>query len=168
MNTFALVQSTDELTKACGDLSDFLLFRRRQNPHLIPDTLLGICIDPSLTYSMPQALPASSKTGAGSPIAVVETLSLSMVWSLCWLARPVSRPQLIEGLKALSDRQCGNGDMRFVPVLDRDRAGGTLGAEMHVLRRLYPGLLMEPLYQERVTGRLFTLNSSHPRTRTMR
>lgn len=162
MNTFALVPSAEELQRACGDLSDFLVFRRRQNPTLLPDILLGIWIAPSLASRVPQAIPGDPEAGEGA-ISVVETLSLPAAWSLCWLERPVSRSHLAGALTTLSKTQGDIGDMNFIPVLCKDGSEGVIEAEIHALNHQSPGLLMEPLYQERTTGRLFALNSCYAR-----
>lgn len=163
MNTFALVPSAKDLPRACGDLSDFLVFRRRQNPTLLPDTLLGIWTDPSLATRVPQAIPGDPEVGEEPCISVVETLGVPAAWSLCWLNRAISRSHFARALKTLSKTQGDTGNVHFIPVLCKDGSEKVIKAEIQALRNRSPGLLMEPLYQERATGRLFAFHSSDAR-----
>lgn len=163
MNGFALVRGSTDLVRAREELGDFFAFRRRHEGQAqIPETLLGIWIEPGITVEALCVPTSRGHSAAGRPVQIRETAGLSGIWTMCWLGTPggeggneVSRQDLLSALIEPTDS--GQERMppgRFIPVFPSDAAPSEVQTQMRSLLQLYPHHLMAPLYQDRDTGRL--------------
>lgn len=127
----ALVRSSEDLDRTCIELSNFFSFRRRQRDQAqVPETLLGIWIEPRMAAEIQCVLTVHDQSAADRPIHIRETAGLSGIWTICWLEIPggkdrneVSRLDLLGALiESAGLGQEGVSLGRFAPVFRSDTA----------------------------------------------
>lgn len=170
MSLFTLVQSLADLPRACDELSDFLALRRKRGTPPLREALLGIWVEAHWVANLPCVLEWRESLAVHQTARVRETAGVSGIWMLCWLdvpagARPLSRGALVESLLAAFERYRGDAPPPcFVPVFDAGALAGETQAEMRRLTAGYRELLLAPLYQNPITGRLETPAALPPRS----
>ena len=158
-----LVRGSEDLARACSELSDFFAIRQRQRDHApVPETLLGIWVGPGMAAEVPSVLTSRTRSAAGWPVQIRETVGLSGIWTICWLETPrgegrddLSRFALLGSLIESADQgEDGVSPGRFAPVFRGVTAPSEVQAEMRSLQEPYSHHLLTPLFQNPVTGRL--------------
>jgi hypothetical protein len=161
MDSLAIVRSKEDLQRTCEDLANFFSLRPLQTAagRYSPESLLGIWIDPRIANTLPEVLVLSSDGAGDRRLQIQESVSLSSIWTLCWLAgageegrHRLSRPELLEALTEAA-QQSQRGAPEFIPVFPRDRNATEVEAELQLLQRRHSVNVRPPLYLDGATGR---------------
>lgn len=156
MSMLLLVRHSDDLGRACEELSDLFAIRRRMAPGWTPGPLLGMWLEPCLAGKALTTLPVRRELLDGGPVRVRECSGLPGIWTLCSLdGEGISRLALLEALLQVSDASGGcDPPGRFIPVFRSDLAKSVAAAQIRGLRDEHPRRVLAPWHQDPSTGRL--------------
>ncbi len=170
MSMLLLVRSADDVRAAVKTASEFLVYRRRHfaEPRET-DEVLGIWLRRELDEDLPASLGLDRELGAGvmvdslakenasrlglreATVSILESFSLSGLWTLCWIDGTLlqqapspseRRLRILDAVLntvAASQSPCELG--AFFPVFGASDASDSIGATMRELQHHYPKLI---------------------------
>ncbi len=170
MSMLLLIRSADDVRSAVKAASEFLVYRRRHfaEPRET-DEILGIWLRLELDADLPawlwfdrelgagvrvDSLPREPASGLGSreaAVGVLESFSLSGLWTLCWIDGTLLREaqssterrrrilDAVSSTASASQSPCEPG--RFFPVFAASDASNSIDATMRELQDHYPKLI---------------------------
>ena len=162
MTTLIFVRSIDDIHSALMAVNEFLACRRSYDCLQQQEEMIGLCIRTSLELGLPGlfwfdgVLAKSSVSGqvphlVEAGIGIRESISLSGIWSHCWLDGPLLRNacsaseqrELI--LRVLVNTRSLLGLSQepevFFPVFNKNEPAYEVAAEMRSLQTRYHGLI---------------------------
>lgn len=150
-----MVRSLSDLERCRDDLSDFIEFRRLRDAATMPNDLLGILVDAVLVMDLPETLDIRLDPDRRRPARILEATGLFGIWTLCRFEIPddlphLNRGMLLDALLAVPGRKDQDPLIGFIPVLASGSGGGG-----ERLESSYRDLVLPPLYQDPVSGRLY-------------
>jgi len=170
MSMLLLVRSANDVRAAVKAASEFLVYRRRhfEEPRET-DEVLGIWLRRELDADLPawlwferelaagvgvDSLPGETASRLGpreAAVGILESLSLSGLWTLCWLdgtllreapSSAVRRGRLLDAfLSTASASQSPSEPEAFFPVFNVSDASDSIAAIMREFRGRYPKLI---------------------------
>jgi hypothetical protein len=156
MALLLFVRSVDDVMPAVEATGEFLAYQQRQlEGSRQSDDLLAIWIDPDLDAALPAwsipSLYSSSERPMPTPFRLRYSVSLSDIWTLCWIdiSPPESelggkspREVLIATLaKIVSDRYSSSGAGLLFPVFEASDPTEGIDITIANLKARYPGLI---------------------------
>jgi hypothetical protein len=147
-----LVRSMAEIQVATDEASRFLVYRRQLSQRNQDDEVLAIWVKRNLDGGLPDCLRAEDRIG------LLESVSLSGIWSLCRIDGPALRRAHSSGERRdeilrtlvqpeLSSRASAEPAV-FFPVFEPTKSVETIEAEIHSLRAKYPQLVAAQWYRD--------------------
>lgn len=156
MSYLLFVRSSEDLERACREVSEYFAFRQRQSG-VASHTVLGVWIDASTVSRIPLALvpPAWPSSDHGFPIR--ERFGVSGIWELARIELPPhalesrgSPDPVIDSLRGIP----GAEDGLFAPVFTRALRPSAMDRALRRLRCRYPNSLAPPVVQNPDSGSL--------------
>jgi hypothetical protein len=153
MICFALVRTIEDIPRASREIGILLSMHRKQRPANSAQHLLGIWVHRRMVAQPPSSLVRIVASEAVCRYQVVQTTSLSGIWTLCWLepAPPASalpsQQELLDCLRATAGEDAGNGS--YIPIFTTD----SKLAEALKLRDSCPESVQPPLFWDSEKGR---------------
>ncbi|SDH12875.1 hypothetical protein SAMN04487974_12329 [Pelagibacterium luteolum] len=160
-----LVRSRDDVPRTCREAGEFLAFQRARLPTVRAQQdrrLVGIWIDPVMVDAPPEIC----GFGLASRLChfqIRESVGVSGIWCLCWLdadhggasSDPITlRETLVSALiKQQPSRQHPSAG-QFHPVFDADDDSNSILLQTEQLRKVFQGLIGEPMSWDSSTGAL--------------
>lgn len=159
MATLLFVRSIADIHSALIAVNDFLACRKSYDCPLPDEEMLGVCIRTGLDTNLPGLLHANNSFRESTDsnqathliepeIGIRESISLSGLWSLCWLDGPLFRQagsaseqrKLI--LQALVNTSSAFGSSQqpvlFLPVFNKNESAEEIATEVRRLETTRP------------------------------
>lgn len=120
MICFALVRTIEDIPRASREIGILLSMHRKQRPANSAQHLLGIWVHRRMAAQPPSSLVRIVASETICRYQVVQTTSLSGIWTLCWLEpappapAPPSQQELLDCLRATAGEDADNGI--YIPV----------------------------------------------------
>lgn len=156
------VRSVADLRQACSEISGFFSVRRRLNPTLPQDEILGLWIDEHLTTNLPTVLELRTDCTGSLIASIREMVGIDGIWNLCWVNLEPSPPagyrlrhsDIVETLLAARDPQTEVSSVAFIPIFPTNVPTEETRKEMERLTQHHPRLVQAPIHWDAGHGRL--------------
>lgn len=162
INLLLFARDHGALPSAMRAAAEFLAFRRRRSdPSLPAEELLGICLRNELDKSLP-VWPRPDSPGSPTSrdvevaIGVRQSLSLPGVWALCWFYGPsLSRARTgATRRRRIFEALCGPAGgttpllapKSFIPVFQESEGSAAIAAAIRGLRDSHPAIVRDQWY----------------------
>lgn len=165
MTCFAIVRGHSDVCRSIKEIGTLLSITRNRQPEQTMQHFLGLWVHPTMAKHPPACLVQPSVQEKGGKRHVVQTASVSGIWTLCWLEsmHPAQSPALSQEeffgcLLATSGEEAAEG--KYIPVFSNE----TEFADALKLQNSNLRSVLAPLFWDTDKGRFSRLRlvSSKP------
>ena len=168
MGVVLFVRSCGDILRTVENAGEFFAHQRRAKDNVPGQDVLGIWVDCELESSLPawavSSSPSPSEKLNGTPFSVAHSLSLSGIWTLCWVdvavaerkLQPEARCEaLLRALYRVFSVRRSHGAGPFFPVFTNTDSIERIEATVRDLKARYPELVGPTWFvQDKTHGRI--------------